>query len=148
MDLNKLLGFTIHSSVVSSFVEIVVIGASILAKARKNANECGNMVVVLFYTSFVKEASFFNRMNYLHGKSIYSQLQCSSFRFLWRPLGTVVNCEKYLAEIYEIVCLSVFYITYTCVSIHIIFINKKSNSNQNIAVYIIWKYYLILFVSN
>merc|ERR1711957_611155 len=41
---------------------------NILAIARKNANECGNIVVVLFHTSFVKEASFLNRMNYLHGK--------------------------------------------------------------------------------
>merc|ERR1712161_125397 len=48
----------------------------------KKANECGNIVVVLFHTSFVKEASFLNRMNYLHGKSIHAQLQCSSIRFL------------------------------------------------------------------
>merc|ERR1712238_643233 len=61
---------------------IAVIGTSILAIARKNANECGNIVVVLFHTSFVKEASFLNRMNYLHGKSIHAQLQCSSIRFL------------------------------------------------------------------
>merc|ERR1712238_184717 len=70
------------SSVVSSFVVIAIIGASILAIARKNANECGNIDVVLFHTSFVKEASFLNRMNYLHGKSIHAQLQCSSIRFL------------------------------------------------------------------
>merc|ERR1711957_1030433 len=55
---------------------------NILAIARKNANECGNIVVVLFHTSFVKEASFLDRMNYLHGKSIHAQLQCSSVRFL------------------------------------------------------------------
>merc|ERR1711957_112012 len=46
---------------------------NILAIARKNANECGNIVVVLFHTSFVKEASFLDRMNYLHGKSIHAQ---------------------------------------------------------------------------
>merc|ERR1712238_7485 len=95
---------------------IAVIGTSILAIARKNANECGNIVVVLFHTSFVKEASFLNRMNYLHGKSIHAQLQCSSIRFFEEIsqslyfLGTVVN---------------VFYITYTSFNSHKFYKKKK-----------------------
>merc|ERR1712238_172991 len=83
---------------------IAVIGTSILAIARKNANECGNIVVVLFHTSFVKEASFLNRMNYLHGKSIHAQLQCSSVRFLWGDITKSVflgnSGERVLHYIY------------------------------------------------
>merc|ERR1719162_205658 len=74
--------FTIHSLVVSLFVTVLVIGSSISAITRKIANECEDTVITLYHTAYVKKACFLQRMDEIYGKSIYTQLHCSSVRFL------------------------------------------------------------------
>merc|ERR1719491_1163126 len=73
---------TIHSLVVSLFVTVVIIGSSISAITRKFANECEDTVITLYHTAYGKKACFLQRMDDIYGKSIYTQLHCSSVRFL------------------------------------------------------------------
>merc|ERR1712238_624605 len=98
----------------SASVVIVVIGASILAIARKNAN-CRFVSHITMASSTSSTSVTSTLKKYTCAVTMFKRQVFMRRYHKVCILGTVVNCEKYLAEIYEIltnVCLSVFYITY------------------------------------